>query len=131
MVAHLAPGEVEEESSIQVSLLLGEIYSFIIPPLASFLAGDTCKLISSLCYLARIIMLQKSVTFQLHADGAEMSRQREAITAEGTKRKTIQPSCGINYNCWVSVRKTLSLSWKTGFGCSEFSTAYREAFPPH
>lgn len=28
------------------------------PPLASFLAGDTCKLISSLCYLVRIIMLQ-------------------------------------------------------------------------
>lgn len=27
------------------------------PPLASFLAGDTCKLIRFLCYFARIIML--------------------------------------------------------------------------
>lgn len=28
------------------------------PPLASFLAGDTCKLISSLCYLVKILILQ-------------------------------------------------------------------------
>lgn len=28
------------------------------PPLASFLAGDACKLITSLCYLVRIVMLQ-------------------------------------------------------------------------
>lgn len=33
------------------------------PPLASFLAGDTCKLISSLCYLVRIIMLQIQEVF--------------------------------------------------------------------
>lgn len=59
MVAHLAPGKGEEGSCIQVSLLLGDTHSFIIPPpLASFLPADTCKLISSLCYLVWLIMLQ-------------------------------------------------------------------------
>lgn len=50
---HLGKGK--KKSLIQVSLLLGEICSFIIPPLASFLDGDTCKLITYLCYIVWII----------------------------------------------------------------------------
>lgn len=45
------------------------------PPLASFLAGDTCKLISSLCYLVRIIMLQIQQLL-LYPHSAGMHRQR-------------------------------------------------------
>lgn len=82
----MAPGKGRKESSIQVSLLLGEIYSFIIPPLASFLAGDTCKLISSLCYLVRIIMLQIQELL-LYSFCVRISRYRKVLTVEGRKQR--------------------------------------------
>lgn len=59
MVAHLALREGEEKGKQYPGqpFAWGNILIHH-PPLASFLAGDTCKLIRSLCYLVRIITLQ-------------------------------------------------------------------------
>lgn len=63
MLAHLAVergserrSKGGEERGIQVILLLGEMDSFIITPLAWFLPGDGCKLTTSTCSWLSFIM---------------------------------------------------------------------------
>lgn len=56
MVAHLALGKGEEEKPYPGQpFAWGNMLIHHPPPLASFLDGDTCKLITYLCYIVWII----------------------------------------------------------------------------
>lgn len=79
MVAHLAPGKGKKKPYPGQPFAWGNmlIHHPPPPPVASFLAGDTCKLTTSLCYLVRTIMLQ----IHFYSNHAARGRREESWEA--------------------------------------------------